>query len=281
MEGEVEQQQDPPQEESVPPQTQEEVPHQEVKHEELAPVQEEPAPVQEEKAAPVQEQTAPVEEETSPDSPDEEDEEEEEDLPIDDSLFEIQVFECQAPRGEPAPIRKGPVAHNTVFTLCFRAKHPDAATLQSISLMDFVVPRGPSQAAVRDNESAGPMSRAICPMPDGSGLCITATKLGEDFFAMNYKGAAVGNLIVKASGEERKVTFRHEFSTAESKQPASDHDYFEFPAEPPSFPCGNEIRMWLLAALILTLLEFAFSPSSSDTSGGNDGGAKKKKPKKE
>ena len=111
--------------------------------------------------------------------------------------------------------------------------------------------------------------------------------MDDDFFAKSYNNAAaVGELTVAVAGEQRRVPFRYEFDTAKETKPLPiEHEFFEMPAAPPSFPCSKEIRLWMLAALILTLLEFAFSPSDDDDDGNKSKesgtGDKKKKPKKE
>jgi hypothetical protein len=208
---------------------------------------------------------------------------------IDASLFEISVFECSAPKGDPVLDRKGRLPPGAVMTLCFRPKHVDAAELKSIEFMEFSAVEGPTQAAVHKNAAAGPMTRAICPMMEDADLCICATKLSEEFFAKAYNSvAAVGQLKVQVDSEEKLVPFRYEFSTdQDTKPPPVEHDFYEMPATPPSFPCSQEIRICLLAALVLTLLEFAFSPSEDDKVGDGKNAAqsgnstKKKKPKKE
>ena len=295
------QHQDPPPEDPVPPQQEETPPV----HEETPPVEEQAAPVEEEappveqEAPPVEQETPPVVEETPP--PQEEVPPIENDAsppprdesppPTDDSLFDINVYECQAPEGDPLPERTTPLQGKMpVVTLCFRPKNMDGgAELKAITMMDFNAVNGPSQAAVADNAAAGPMTRTICPMGNDPALCIAATKLNEDFFAKSYtKVSAKGEIVIAAAGEERTVPFEYQFGTAEApKQQPVEHDYFEMPTTPPPFPCGREIRIWLLSALILTLLEFAFSPDSESlmskaTTGGDESaGAKKKKSKKE
>ena len=207
----------------------------------------------------------------------------------DASLFEVKVFECTAPLGTPATDREGRLPPSAILTLCFRPQHEDTAELQSIESMEFTVPNGPTQKAIQNNESVGPMTRLICPMVEDPDLCIAATKLSDDFFAKAYNMvAAVGQLNVLVDSEQRRVPFRYEFSTSQApKLPPVEHDIYEMPATPPSFPCSQEVRLWLLAALVLTLLEFAFSPSDSDkstddTNAAHDGTSnKKKKPKKE
>ncbi|CAB9507115.1 expressed unknown protein [Seminavis robusta] len=277
---------DTPQEDPVPPQQQEEEnPPQEeavVEEEEPPPaVQEESPPVKEEETPPVVEEEPPVEEE-------------EEEEPIDDSLFELDVFECQAPRGE-RDNRAGRLPPGAVMTLCFRPKNDnnkDAVQLQSIEHLDFVADKrsGPTQAAIRNNEASGPLTRSLCPSVEDPTLCIAATKLNDEFFDKAYNNAvATGAISVHAAGETRRVPFEYEFLTAkQTKPPPVEHDFFDMPNTPLPFPCSNEIRIWMLAALILTLLEFAFSPTDDDdkntgkkSGSAKEGGGKKKKPKKE
>jgi hypothetical protein len=244
--------------------------------------QAEEVPVQDEEQPPAAEEESPPLHEEDPTR---------EDKPevIDASLFELNVFECTAPRGEPATDREGRLPPGSVVTLCFRPKHEHAAELKAIEFMEFSSPNGPTQAAIHNNEAAGPMTRAICPMVEDSDLCISATKLSDEFFAKAYNNvAAVGEVKVLVDNEQKLVPFRYEFSTAQDTKPQPvEHDFYEMPATPPSFPCSQEIRLGLLAALVLTLLEFAFSPSDDDK--GGDGksaeqsgtSSKKKKPKKE
>lgn len=267
-------------------------------HEESPPVQEEAPPTQGESPQPQEvveqevqtESPPPVEEEEPPLVEEETPKEEEEETP-DDSWFELNVFECKAPQGDPIPPRVGPVSSKAVMALCFRPQNEDKATLKSIDFMEYSAVQGPTQKAINDNAAAGAMTRIACPMPTDSKLCITATKLDEAFFSKSYATvAAQGKATIVAGGVERIVPFEHKFSTQEAPKQELEHNYFEFPTTPPPFPCGKEIRIWVLMALILTLLEFAFSPDSeslvNQAKGSSSGGeastsSKKKKNKKE
>ena len=247
---------------------------QDMPQEEAAPVPEEPQepPQEEEKeATPVQEE--PVQEEELVI-------EEEDDDAFDDSLFNVKVFECVAPKGDPAPPRKGPMLAGSILTLCYRPLTGNRATLKKVEKLDFAIPGGPTHTSIRDNESVEPLTRVVCPFKEDTHLCITATKLGDMFFAKASDAAAEGEMLVEVDGEERTVGFRYDFTTAESKPQAPiEHDYHEMPATPPSFPCGKEVRIWMIMALLLTLLEFAFSPSSSSSDSAGDSSGKKKKTK--
>lgn len=211
----------------------------------------------------------------------------EESPPPREDLFELNIYECKPPGGEAAN-RPGPLTSLSVLTLCFRPQNEEQATLKSISFMYIIAPDGgPKQAAIRDGEAAGPTTKSACPFEPT--LCIASNKLDSGFFEKSYKGVvAKGEVVVGAAGEERSVPFEYNFSTEKApKQQPIEHEFFTPPAVPPPFPCGREITIWLLSALILTLLEFAFSPDDKSSlvnqakDDSSASGTKKKKGKKE
>ena len=80
------------------------------------------------------------------------------------------------------------------------------------------------------------------------------------------------------------MTFQYDFQTQKMpEQAAIEHEFMDMPATPPPFPCGKEVRIGLIMALLLTLLEFAFGgdskTNSNDRGGDNevDSDGKKKK----
>jgi len=265
--------------------------HQQEPEQQSAPPEEEThVPVQEEEAPPepiVPEE--PVQEETEP--------EEQKVEPVNnDHLFELHVFECMAPKGDPAPLREGPVAAGTIMTLCVRPKNEEAPgiKLQAFTMMQYNVADLTTLHVVKNNESLEPMTRVVCPFREEDRMCIVATKLQDELFVKSAAASALGSIQMTANGEERTVPFMYRFQVEKSEQPPPvEHEYFDMPASPPPFPCGKEIRVWIISALMLTLLEFAFSPSSdaeassseedaADKKSKNSGGGEKtKKNKKE
>lgn len=263
---------------------------------------EDPPPPPQEEAAPVEEEVPPVveEEEVEPLPPPPQEEEPEPVVeveatpaPLDDSFFEIKVFECSPPKGEPrTPPRVGPVTTGFVMNLCFRPKVEDstngAAKIKMVVALDYVIQKGNgddnrSHKSVRDNQAVEPMTRMVCPMKDDPQLCIAATKLGDMFFESNAEVAAEGTVVLEVEGEERSVAFRYDFDTTkrteqqQQQQAPLVHDFHDQPATPPGFPCAKEMRILAIMALLLTLLEFAFSPSSEVDQGDSSGKKKKTK----
>lgn len=207
----------------------------------------------------------------------------EEPAKLDDSLFDIEVFECVAPKGDPAPTRTTPLMAGSILTLCFRPRQmSDKVELKKIASLDFAMlpAGGPVHNAVKFNEALDPMIRAVCPFREDTQLCIVAARLGDMFFSKAAKVAAAGEMLVAAtdgSGDERSITFQYDFNTEKKPEQAPiEHEYMNMPATPPSFPCGKEVRIGLIMALLLTLLEFAFSDSDEKESDSSSGKKKKK-----
>jgi hypothetical protein len=212
--------------------------------------------------------------------------------------FSIQAYECVAPRGRPSPRWKEPKTKGSVITLCIKAI-TEGGTIGTIYNLDYTaVPlddktKKISQSAIRQQAATNDKTQPVCPMED-TGMCVAATKLQDSLFEQESTVKATGEALVQIGHEQRRMEFQYDFKGIPPppgrKLPQSvEHDFYEFPATPPTFPCGPEIRLWLIGALVLTLLEFAFSPSSSDSSNssansgadGDSGKDKKKKPKKE
>jgi len=201
---------------------------------------------------------------------------------LDDSLFQVNIFECVAPKGEPAPTRTTPVFPGSVMTLCFRPKHESRAALLKVATLDFVMHGGATIPSIRDNQGVHEMSRVVCPFMDDPTLCIAAAKLDQSFFAEAFKVTAKGEIMVQVDDQEERVApFEYKFETRKMMaQVPVDHVFMEVPATPPGFPCTKQVNMWLIMALLLTLLEFAFSPSSSGSDDGDDSAEANSKKKK-
>ena len=209
----------------------------------------------------------------------------------DDSLFELNIYECVAPKGDPSPHSNQPKTRGGIVTLCFKPAQEEAASIKSIFKMENLaigVPERVRQDSVWRNDAIDEKTQVVCPI-ENSNMCVAAAKLMDDFFKESHTVQATGEATIQAAGETRTVPFSYEFETLKAP-PGSlrageiEHEFFEMPETPPGFPMANEIRMFLLGALILTLLEFAFTPSkdTKSSSKSNDSSSKNKaKSKKE